>query len=414
MTQADAGKGFSHRSAYETFLLEACERLDYDETLIELLLLAARETRAEIPLVRDDGSLSVFIGYRVQHHDARGPYKGGLRYHPSVDMDDVRGLAGLMTVKTALIDIPFGGAKGGIACDPTRLSVREREQLTRRFVEKFHRDLGPQLDIVAPDVGTDAQVMAWIQNEYTKIYGHSPAVATGKPLEVGGSVGRDEATGRGLATVLRSCVGAVAGRTVAIQGFGNVGRHTAFALRDAGCVVQAITDVGGGVLDERGLDLDALTAHVATHGTLAGFAGADPISNDQLLARPCDVLVPAALGGAITEGNVDRVAAEVVLEGANGPTDPEAAARLEQRGVTVIPDVLANSGGVLVSYFEWVQNLQHLPWDLATVRSRADECLTQATRAVTTRAAERTTSLRAAAYEIAVDRVKAALVASGI
>ena len=405
---------FSQRGALETFLVAACRRLEYDDTMIELLLLAARETRAEIPLPRDDGSLDVLIGYRVQHHDARGPYKGGVRYHPSVDMDDARGLAGLMTVKTALIDVPFGGAKGGICCDPSALSPRELEQLTRRFVEKFHREIGPLRDVLAPDVGTDAQVMAWVQDEYERIHGYSPAVATGKPLATGGSVGREEATGRGLAVVLGAVVGSLEGRTVAIQGFGNVGRHAAFALRERGAVVQAISDASGGVVHDRGLDLDALAAHVDAGRPLCEFDAADPIPRDDVLTRSVDVLVPAALGGAITQANVGDVAAEVVLEGANGPVDPAAEERLVARGVTVIPDVLANAGGVLVSYYEWVQNVQHMPWDLDTVRTRAEDRLTGTARLVCARAEERSSSLRAAAYEIALERVQGAMVAAGI
>lgn len=414
MGAASGPKGFSHRSAYEAFLLAACERLGYGATLIELLLLAARESRAEIPLLRDDGSLNVLIGYRVQHHDARGPYKGGLRYHPSVDMDDVRGLAGLMTIKTALIDVPFGGAKGGIACDPSELTERELEQLTRRFVDKFHRHLGPQRDILAPDVGSDARVMAWIQDEYQRMYGYNPAVVTGKPIAVGGSVGRDEATGRGLATVLCAHFGGIEGRTVAIQGFGNVGRHAAFALQERGAVVEAISDRTGGVARDGGVDLEALAAHVDGGHRLVDFQDADPISNADVLSRSVDILVPAALGGVITSENADRVAAEIVAEGANGPVDPDASALLEARGVTVIPDVLANAGGVLVSYYEWVQNLQHMPWDLETVRARADERLIRTTRLVADTAAERTLSLRASAYEIAIGRVKEALLAAGI
>jgi glutamate dehydrogenase (NAD(P)+) len=256
--------------------------------------------------------------------------------------------------------------------------------------------------------------MAWIQDEYAKIYGYSPAVVTGKPLAVGGSLGRDEATGRGLAVVTRTHLGRIDGQTVAIQGFGNVGRHAAFQLRDIGCVITAVSDITGGVANPGGVDLDKLAAHIDSGHRLVEFGDADPITNDQLLTMECDVLVPAALGGAITTANVARVRAHTVIEGANGPVEPDAADRLEARGVTIVPDVLANAGGVLVSYFEWVQNLQHLPWDLETVRSRADERLIATTNLVAQRAAERSSTLRAAAYEIAVERVRAALVASGI
>lgn len=410
--------GYDQRGASEEYLVRACERLGLEETLITLLLLAAREIRAEIPLVRDDGSLAVYSGYRVQHHDARGPYKGGLRFHPSVDMAEVRGLAGLMTLKTALLDVPFGGAKGGIDCDPADLSVRELEQLTRRFTEKFHRHIGPHRDIPAPDVGTDARVMGWIQDEYAKIYGHTPGVVTGKPVSVGGSLGRTEATGRGLATVLRTylaALGATAGGCeVAIQGFGNVGRHAASALGDLGCDVVAISDVSGGVHRAGGLDLAALAAHVDAGGAVGEFPGGEPLTNAELLALGCDILVPAALGGVITAANAGEVRARLVLEGANGPVDPAADEELTDRGVTVVPDVLANSGGVVVSFFEWVQNMQHFAWDLDTVRTRAEDRLVAATTRVAEHAGLRGCSLRDAAYEISVEKVKDALLAAGI
>ena len=410
--------GYTQRGAFETYLVRACQRLGYDENLTLLLLLAAREIRAEIPLVRDDGSLAVFSGYRVQHHDARGPYKGGLRFHPTVDMDEIRGLAGLMTLKTALIDIPFGGAKGGIDCDPNALSARELEQLTRRFVEKFHRHIGPQRDIPAPDVGTDARIMGWIQDEYAKIYGYSPGVVTGKPVAVGGSAGRVEATGEGLATVacayLAACDDTMNGKRVVIQGFGNVGRHAAFALSRCGAVVVGASDSRGGVHAPEGLDLDALVAHIDAGGTVADFGGGHPVGNPELLALDCDVLVPAALGNAICGPAARDVKARLVVEGANGPIDPDAAEILADGGVAVIPDLLANAGGVLVSFFEWVQNMPHFAWDLETVRSRAEERLVKATRDILDYSDEHHCSLRDAAYEIAVERVKDALLAAGI
>ncbi len=304
MGEASGEPPYTRRGASETFLVRACQRLGYDETLTMLLLLAAREIRAEIPLVRDDGSLAVYSGYRVQHHDARGPYKGGLRFHPRVDMDEIRGLAGLMTLKTALVEIPFGGAKGGIDCDPADLSLRELEQLTRRFTEKFHRHIGPQRDIPAPDVGTDARIMGWIQDEYSKIYGHNPGVVTGKPVAVGGSLGRTEATGRGIATVLRTYLRArdetAAGRRVAVQGFGNVGRHAAMALRDDGCTIVAISDVSGGAHDPAGIDVERLAAHLDAGGVVSDAGIGDHITNADLLTLPCDILLPAALGGVIT------------------------------------------------------------------------------------------------------------------
>lgn len=413
-----AENGYTQRGSCEEFLLRACRRLDFDETLITLLLLAAREMRAEIPLVRDDGSLAVYSAYRVQHHDARGPYKGGLRYHPAVDMQEIRGLAGLMTLKTALLDLPFGGAKGGVDCDPSTLSARELEQLTRRFTEKFHRHIGPHRDIPAPDVGTDEQVMGWIQDEYAKIYGHEPGVVTGKPVAVGGSLGRLEATGRGIGTVLRTYLGsrqeAARGRKVAIQGFGQVGRQTAFSLRDQGCSIVAVSDAGGGLFDPAGIELERLVGHLDSGGDLSRFEGADHITNAELLTLDCDILVPAALGGVITGTNAPDVRARLVVEGANGPIDPDADDILGSNEIVVIPDVLANAGGVVVSFFEWVQNMQHFAWDLETVRSRAEDRLVAATNGVVERAESRSCSLRDAAYEIAVSRVRDALVASGI
>jgi glutamate dehydrogenase (NAD(P)+) len=399
------------------FLKRACVDLGYDDVTARLLQLADREIRLELPLWRADGSLAVFNAFRVQHDDARGPFKGGLRYHPSVDMDEVRGLATLMTLKTALVDVPFGGAKGGIDCDPSLLSRRELEELTRRFTERVHRDLGPNRDIPAPDLGTDAQVMAWITNEYAKIYGHTPAVVTGKPTALGGSLGREEATGRGLVTVLAGLGAArgtvLAGRTAALQGFGNVGAHAAVALVESGAAVVAVTDRAGGVQAPGGLDIHALLEHRDEHGTVAGFRGGAPITNADLLALDCDILVPAALGGCITAGNVDLVAAGTIVEGANSPVTPAAHDTLTDRGVDVIPDILANAGGVVVSYFEWVQNLQRVSWSLDDVRTRAAAKLESATADVVALARDHGDDLRRAAYLIAVERLRDAVFAAG-
>ncbi len=400
-----------------SYLLRACADLAYDDATTRLLQLADREIRVEIPLWRTDGRLAVYHAYRVQHDDARGPFKGGLRFHPSVDMDEVRGLATLMTLKTALVDLPFGGAKGGIDCDPSELSRRELEQLTRRFTERLHRELGPNRDIPAPDLGTDAQVMAWITNEYAKIYGHTPAVVTGKPISLGGSVGRDEATGRGLVTVVAAWAGAqgrsLAGSTAAVQGFGNVGRHAAEALVAAGVRVVAVSDRTGGTYAADGLDLAALERHRADDGSLPTFPGGDTISNAELLALECDLLVPAALGGCITEANVDRVMAGTVVEGANAPVTPAAHDALVDRGVPVIPDLLASAGGVIVSYFEWVQNLQRMSWTLDDVRTRAAARLERATATVVERAHGQRIDLRRAAYQMAVERLREAVFAAG-
>ena len=404
-------------STHATHLTAACRTLKYDDVTSRILRLADREIRAEIPLWRDDGSLAVFNAYRVQHDRARGPFKGGLRYHPSVDMDEVRGLAALMTLKTALVDSPYGGAKGGIDCDPADLSRRELERVTRRFTESLHLDLGPNLDVPAPDMGTDAQTMAWIADEYAKIYGHSPAVVTGKPIALGGSPGRDSATGVGLATVVETWCEAqgesLSGRTAAVQGFGNVGLHASVALAERGVRIVAVGDRHGAVWADDGLDVGEIAAHQEKCGSIAGYPSADAISNEKLLALDCDLLVPAALGGVISGGNVETVAAPLIVEGANAPVTANAEQRLRRRGVTVLPDILANAGGVIVSYYEWVQNLQRFAWSLETVQSRAAARLESATRAVFDLAGEQACSAREAAYLIAVERVKDAVFAAG-
>lgn len=404
-------------TTFETFFAEACTDLGYDRVTYELLVMASREVHAQIPLRRDDGSIAVFNAFRVQHHNARGAYKGGLRYHPRLDLAEARTLACLMTLKAALVGVPFGGAKGGIDCDPGTLSRRELEQLTRKFVERFHRLIGPNLDVPAPDMGTDGQIMAWFQDEYAKIYGNSPAVVTGKPLVLGGSVGRDSATGVGVAEVTERVLAdrgdRLAGCRVAVQGFGNVGRHAAAELVRRGAVVVAVSDVHGGVTDSGGLDLDKVGAAADRGEPLASVAGGTAIDNPTLLTMACDVLVPCALGGVITAGLADRLRCRYVVEGANAPVTAEAAQALRDRGVTVVPDILANAGGVTVSYFEWVQNLQQLRWSAADVGRRLRETMATATDAVLTEAATREVSLRRAAYRIATERVKVAFFLAG-
>jgi glutamate dehydrogenase (NAD(P)+) len=406
----------SVRATYEEFFETACRSLDFTDTTIELLSLSSREIRAELPLVRDDGSLEVFNGYRVQHHNARGPYKGGLRYSREVGLDEMRGLAALMTLKAALVEIPFGGAKGGIDCDPTLLSSRELEQLTRKFVQKFHRVIGPNLDIPAPDMGTNAQVMAWIHDEYSKIYGYSPAVVTGKPVSVGGSVGREEATGRGLAKVVATIADrqglAVGDRTVAIQGLGNVGTHAAAALADLGMRIVAVSDRDGGVHREAGFGIEELMASAGRRAPVSALWG-EPISNADLLTLDVDLLVPAAIGGVVTAENADRVRARMVAEGANSPVTARADRILTERGIPVIPDILANAGGVIVSYFEWVQNLQQVAWSRDEVDGKLAERLVTATDAVLEDAELVGVTWRIAAYRIAAARVQAAFFISG-
>jgi len=410
----DSGEVSSARSTHDAFFNEACAALGYDASTTEVLLLASREIRAELPLHRDDGSVSVFNAYRVQHHNARGPYKGGLRFHPDLDLDETRGMACLMTLKAALVDIPFGGAKGGIDCDPTALSPRELEALTRRFVGKFHRVLGPNLDIPAPDVGTNPQIMAWIHDEYAKVYGYSPAVVTGKPIIVGGSAGRLAATGLGVAMVIEALARHrgedLKGARVAIQGFGNVGSQVARSVTELGMKVVAVSDhTGGRFVPDGFAPADLIDDRERGDRLPAG----EPISNAELLTLECDYLVPAALGGAITTTNAGDVCARVVVEAANSPITPDADRILVDNGVSVVPDLLANAGGVIVSYFEWVQNLQQLSWPLTQVNKGLRERLTVATDQVIARAEADAVDVRSAAYRIATARVKEAFFLAG-
>jgi glutamate dehydrogenase (NAD(P)+) len=334
-------------------------------------------------------------------------------------MDEIRGLACLMSLKTALVDIPFGGGKGGIDCDPTTLSERELEQLTRKFVNKIHRDIGPNIDVPAPDVGTNAQVMAWIQDQYSTIYGYSPAVVTGKPVVTGGSLGRDEATGRGVGLTLdayaRWTGESLRGKTIAIQGFGNVGTATARAAVERGMVLVAVSDVRGGVASRSGLDPEQLVEHECQAGSVAGAAGGDAIDNAQLLAMDCDFLVPAALGGAIHCDNVNEVRASVVVEAANSPITEDADNKLRQRGIAVVPDILANVGGVTVSYYEWVQNLQQERWSIGKIHDRLSETMSSTCQKVFERSElDAELSLRDAAYQIATERLKEAFFIAGV
>ncbi len=405
------------KTAHARFLKRACDRLGYDAQEYQILLSPSREIRIELPLRRDDGSLCVFTGYRVQHHNARGPYKGGLRFHPDTDIDDVRALACLMSLKTALLNVPFGGAKGGIDCDPARLSDREMESLTRRLTSKLHRNVGPFTDIPAPDVGTNAQIMAWISDEYSKVYGYTPAAVTGKPLDMGGSLGREDATGRGVALVLRAWARhraeTLEGRTAVIQGLGNVGIHAARCLHDLGIKIVAVGDSRSAVFAEDGLPVDALIAHKNETGGLAGFGAGATVDPAAMLETECDYLVPAALGGVIHAGNAPHIRARTIVEAANAPTTWDADAVLNAAGVTILPDILANAGGVVVSYFEWVQNLQQFPWSLEDVHTRLTERLETAVDDVMALAAGQEVSLREAAYVIAARRLKDALWTSG-
>ncbi len=397
----------------------AADRMDLSQNMRQLLLTAKREVSVQIAVELDNGEIATLIGYRVQHDDARGPMKGGFRYHPEVDLGEVRSLAALMTWKTALVDIPFGGAKGGIAVDPAKLSSRELERITRRFIDGIHDVIGPDVDIPAPDMGTNAEVMAWIMNQYQKYHGFNPGCVTGKPVEMYGIPGREEATGRGvghLAFKLLSRLGRKPAQTrVALQGFGNVGSHAAKYLREAECKVVAVSDVSGGYYRPDGLDIPHVLQYALEHHlSLKGYTEAERISNEDLLELDVDVLIPAALGGVITAENAARVKAPIIIEAANQPVWPDADRIFDERGTIVLPDILANAGGVTASYFEWVQNRQHYSWGLNRVRQELDRVLTDSFERVWSLAAERKVSLRTAAYILGIGRVGRATVLGGI
>ena len=357
-----------------------------DDRIQALLTKPEREVKVSLVIERDNGQLATFTGYRVQHNSARGPMKGGLRYHPEVDMDEAAGLASLMTWKTAVVDLPFGGAKGGITCDPKTLSPGELERLTRKFVQKIHDVIGPQLDIPAPDVNTNATVMAWIMNEYSKIHGFNPAVVTGKPVELHGSAGREEATGLGVTLVLEDVLKdqgrQISDCTFAIQGFGNVGSNAAKFIHERGGKIVGVSDSSGGRVDPQGIDVAALLQHVQNHQRIAVFGAGEYCSNEQLLTTPCDVLVPAAMGDVFDASLARKVQTGIVLEAANGPTMPDADDVFRERGITVVPDILVNAGGVTVSYLEWVQNLQHVTWTLEAVRTHLKKTMSESYRSV--------------------------------
>lgn len=406
------------KTTYDHFLQTACQRLGYDEVIYELLLRPSREIKIEIPLRKDDGSIVVFNGYRIQHDNARGPYKGGLRFHPAVDEVEVRGLACLMSLKTALVNIPLGGAKGGIDCDPRTLSDRELERVTRRFIEKIHRNIGTNIDIPAPDVGTNAQVMAWIQDQYSIIYGYTPSVVTGKPIVTGGSEGREEATGLGVSMVVRHHAEAhnlsLHNADVVIQGFGNVGRHAAIELEKLGCKIIAISDTQGTVYGPDGIDVQRAVIHKKNIGSVVGLDSVEVIDNNELFSLSCDYLIPAALGGAINKSNANQLMCKYIVEGANSPTTKVANDILCERGIKILPDILANSGGVIVSYFEWIQNIQHVHWKIERVRQQLWESLSEACEGVWRLSSENEMSYRDAAYQISTKRLKEAVFAAGI
>jgi glutamate dehydrogenase (NAD(P)+) len=399
-------------AAQEQFDMTA-EHVGIEPELREILRLPHREYTFRFPVKMDDGSVRVFTGYRVQHNTSRGPAKGGVRFHPNTDLDDVRALAMWMTWKCALVDVPFGGAKGGVTCDPTALSGRELEGLTRRFATELEPMIGPESDIPAPDVGTSAQVMAWIMDTVSMHKGYSvPGVVTGKPLAIGGSAGRSDATGQGVAYTIGDAAARIGlpikGATVALQGFGNVGEASARLLSEAGAKIVAITDLAGGAWDPDGLDVPELARHFRAYGTVAGSPDTRPIDNETLFGMDVDVLVLAALEGQITAANAGRVRARILAEGANGPTHPSADPILRDHEVTVVPDILCNAGGVIVSYFEWAQNRAALAWTRDEVNDRLRRQILSAAEAVRQRAEDERITPRLAANALAVERVAAA------
>jgi glutamate dehydrogenase (NAD(P)+) len=390
---------------------KAANIVNLEAYMRRILLAPFREVTVEVPVRMDDGRIEVFTGYRIQHNGARGPCKGGIRYHPEADHDEVLGLATIMTWKTALMDIPFGGAKGGITVDPKKLSKLELERLTRRFTQRIAIVLGPYRDIPAPDVNTNAQVMAWILDEYSSRQGYTPAVVTGKPISLGGSLGREEATGRGVMYVMEEYARdfgiPLKGGRVVIQGFGNVGSHLARLLDvESHAKVVAVSDVEGGIYNDKGLDIPGLLVHVAQKRPVSEWKGGKRITNEELWTVPCEWLVPAALGGVITkEANAKTIDCKVVVEGANEPTTPTADSILEERGIPVLPDFLANAGGVTVSYYEWAQNLQQYRWTHEQVNRELKATITKAYTAVRDMAKEKAVAFRTAAYGIALQRV---------
>lgn len=403
----------SCQDAETCFFETASSRLKIADNRVQFLRTPFREIKVEIPLMREDGSLKIYSGYRVQHNNVLGPFKGGLRYHPAVNMGEFQALAALMTWKCSLVGVPFGGGKGGIACDPKEFTVRELQELTKKFTGKMHHIFGPRLDIPAPDVGTNPKVMAWIYEEYNKYNGHSPGVVTGKPIELGGSYGRLEATGKGVALItqyaLKRLRRDVRGQRIAIQGFGNVGSHAARFLNGMGAKIIAVGDASGAILNERGIDVEKLVLHSKTESSVIGFGNAVPITNEELLALRCDVLIPAALDGVIHKDNVDRVRASMIVEAANSPLTYDAHVSLVQRGTPVVPDILANAGGVIVSYFEWVQNIQGYGWEEERVNSELERIMLKAAQTVFDKSEREKLDYRIAAYMIAVDRVARAM-----
>ena len=398
-------------AASHHYFQKASDVLDLSDNLRDILLTPFRVVKVDLVTEDDNGDLLHHMGYRVQHNRARGPMKGGLRYHPTMDEEHATALANLMTWKTAVVDVPFGGAKGGIDCDPAKLTERELAGITRRFVEQVKEVIGPTIDIPAPDVNTNAKVMGWIMDDYSKYYGFSPGVVTGKPLELFGSPGREEATGRGVMYCLEQALSdmgkSFSDITVAVQGFGNVGSHAARLIAEQGATIVAVADHLGGVQKADGLDIPSLIEYVTNNKerSVKGYPDADAFDNSEIVTWDADVFVPAALEEVITKDNAGDVRAKIVVEGANGPTTPEADEILHKNGVLVIPDILANAGGVTVSYFEWAQNIQQFRWELDRITDELSKKMRTAYASVRDVAKERKVDMRTAAFVLAITRV---------
>jgi len=396
----------------------ASNELGLEKNLADSIMMPDRELSVEVPLNKDDGSLAIFKGYRIQHNNARGPFKGGIRFHQEVDIDEVRSLAALMTFKTALVNIPYGGGKGGITVDPRKLSKRELEQLSRRFFRRISPIIGINIDIPAPDVNTNAQIMTWFMDEYSQNNGYSPAIVTGKPIDLGGSLGREAATGRGVFFTTREVAKEFQLNldkcTAVIQGFGNVGSYTAKFLDEVGCKIIGISDISGGYFNKSGIDINHSIEYIKKNGTLDGFKEGKKISNEEILELKCDFLIPAALASVINESNAEKLKCKFVIEAANGPTTPLGHDILKEMSIPVIPDILTNAGGVVVSYFEWVQNLQQFKWTEEEVNSKLENKIISTYNEVSSLRKEKNVSFKRSAFMVAIDRVAKATLMRGI
>ncbi|MCX8213566.1 MAG: glutamate dehydrogenase [SAR202 cluster bacterium] len=391
------------------FFDRSADRLELDDGIREMLRRPWRELGVAVPVRMDDGSVQVFSGYRVQHNGARGPYKGGVRFHPQADQEEVRALASLMSWKTSLVNIPFGGAKGGVQCDPRALSKEELRRLTRRYTTSIEHMLGVNRDIPAPDMGTNSQTMAWMMDAYSTIHGYTPGIVTGKPIEFGGSAGRESATGRGTVFVIVNLAKDMgidpAGARIVVQGFGNVGMWTAKLLQEMGCSVIGISDIGGGIYKESGIDVEAAIEHKKRPERFSEMPGVDYLTNEELLELECEFLVPAAIDGVIHSGNASKIKARVIVEAANHPLTPEADEIVNDMGIPVLPDILVNAGGVIVSYFEWTQNLYQHQWEEERVIDELNKIMTKAYEDVRDTARRDGITYREAAFDIGVGRV---------